>query len=161
MENLQGDENCYDQYKFSVLVDAKDFPKPIHSHNLSFIQLIEEVVEPYENNKSFFIDGVRLKSEFILRLKIIKQDQYFAREMACFFHAVRSHSYDNLEAYSIRIMSIFRQHGDDVTSKVVNAYEEKVKPKTGGIIETIDKKKELIGLAFNLFIEWMKFHSGK
>ncbi|MBU1486987.1 hypothetical protein KKH56_02905 [bacterium] len=57
------------------------------------------------------------------------------------------------EDYETRLQALFRNAGDDVTSQVISAYQEKIRDK---IKEYLPNKKELIEAASQFFIQSIK-----
>lgn len=47
--------------KYAVVAESKDYEKELYLHDLSFAQLMDEIIVPYESSQSFFIDGVPVK----------------------------------------------------------------------------------------------------
>lgn len=63
---------------FSIIVERKTASKKknetLYIYDQTKDYIIENIVEPYVNNKSFIVDGYRLDSSCIERLKIVKTD---------------------------------------------------------------------------------------
>ena len=125
--------------------------------NLTFSELIDTVVKPYEEDESFFIDGVPLKRKDIQRLKVIEQDDEFGSA----YHEIR-HSLDSRDMkkrettakhYEVLITDLMRGCGKDVTSLVIRAYGDKVWP---SVADYLPNRETLIKGAFSLFNEWTK-----
>ncbi len=66
------------QSLYAILAESKDYQdKELYLHNLSFAQLMDDVVVPYESGESFFIDGVPVKKETLRKIKIVCQKESF------------------------------------------------------------------------------------
>lgn len=143
--------------KFAVIAESKNYEKPLYLHDLTFAQLIDDVVVPYQTKQPFFIDGVAVKGEDLRKIKIVRQKESFEL-LFCDLHsdlrAGRSSGYKVPAAeYSIRLEALFREAGEDVTSQVVKAFNERILPR---LKEYIPNRQELIQGASQVFIEAMK-----
>ena len=119
-----------DAFKFAVLAEKTGYDKPLFMHNLSLSQLYDEVVIPFEEGKPFFLDGVSVKKDLLQKIKITKQDDRFIERFEDLHENVRFRIRDAgvfipIEDYPGRLAALFRESGPDVTSRVVNAYQEK------------------------------------
>ena len=145
-------------YKFAVIAESKDYDKELYLHNLTFAQLMDDIVVPYESGKPFFIDGVPVDNKKNLKkIKIIRQDESFEESFNHLHHFLRAGSGSkkrvSAEDYPVRLQALFREAGDDVTSQIIKAYNLKIGP---SIKDYLPKREELIRGAFQIFIEAMK-----
>lgn len=140
---------------FAVLAESKDYDKPLILTGLTFARLIDDVVFPYEESNPFFIDGVPLTREKIKRLKIIKESDWFKSEFADLHWRVRRHSVGKVIAdqYDVRVQALLREAGEDVTSQIIKAYDQKIKP---SIKDYMPKREQLVKAAMTLFFESIK-----
>jgi hypothetical protein len=143
---------------FAVLAEIKDYASPLYLIDLTFARLIDDVVLPYQTDQAFFIDGVPLKREKLVRLKILKQSETFGRTFRDLHWRMRETS--SVEGkkllgdqYDTRLAAVFRECGEDVTSQVIKAYDTSIKPR---LKDYIPKREELISTALTLFIESVK-----
>lgn len=153
MRNTEIDQD----YKFAVIAESKDYDKELYLHNLTFTQLIDDIVVPYESGNPFFIDGVPVKKETLNKIKIVRQDESFEGLFNHLHHFLRagagSKKKVSAEDYPVRLHALFREAGDDVTSQIIKAYNLKIGP---SIKDYLPKREELIRGAFQVFIETMK-----
>jgi len=140
---------------FAVLAESKDYDKPLILTGLTFARLIDDVVYPYEEENPFFIDGVPLIRSKINRLKIIKESDWFEGEFTDIHWRLRRGKDKKIIAdqYDVRMQAFLREAGEDVTSQIIKAYSQKIKP---SIKDYIPKRKQLIKAAMTLFIESIK-----
>lgn len=141
--------------RFAVLAESKDYDKPLILTGLSFARLIDDVVFPYEEKRPFFIDGVPLTREKISRLKIIKEFDWFEKEFGNLHWRIRGHSAgkDIADQYDVRMQALLREAGEDVTSQIIKAYDQKIKP---SIKDYMPKREQLVKAAMTLFFESIK-----
>ena len=97
---------------------------------MTLTRLYEEVVVPYEDNKPFIVDGVPIQSRSELkRLKIIRQDSRFTLDLNRLFDGIKRNTdkrfYIPISDYPVRLVALFQESREDVTSSIVNAYQEK------------------------------------
>ena len=144
---------------FAVFAEADGQSKPLIMTHLTFARLVDEVVLPYQTDQPFFIDGTPLTRKQLRRLKLIKQSDYFDFVFRQFHEAIRDKFQDlkvrqvYAEQYGIRLESLLREQGEDVTSQIVKAFDTRIKPK---LKDYIPKWEELIKAALDLFVESMK-----
>ena len=135
--------------------EVADYQKPLITTGLTFPRLIDDVVLPYQENSPFFIDGVPLTRDNIKRLKIIRQAEEFNKFFADLHWRVRTGSEKKLfaEQYHIRFEALLREFGEDVTSQIIKAYDQKIKP---SIKDYLPKREELTKAAMQFFLEAIK-----
>lgn len=107
---------------FAVLAEKEGYDKPLLQHNLSLTQLYEEIVIPYEEGKSFFIDGVPVEKTKLKKIKITQQTASFIEDFEQLHENVRFRMRDStvfipIEDYPNRLVALFRESGVDVTAR--------------------------------------------
>jgi len=114
-------------------------------------------VKPYDTDEPFFIDGVPVKKTEISRIKIISLTQEFQhglwqlnRGLTLGEHQTRKIYGDQ---YVTRFEHVLRTEAEDVTSQILKAYYQAVKPK---LKDYIPQRTELISAATTIFVEAMK-----
>jgi hypothetical protein len=145
-----------DDPRFAVLAEKKGLEKPLYLHGLTFGQLMEDVVVPYEGDDAFFIDGVPVQKKELQRIKIVRQSanfMHFFTNLHYNLHRGGSKNTFPASEYHVRLDSVMRAEGEDVTGRILNAYKEGILPR---IKEYIPKRQELIAGALTLFIEASK-----
>ncbi len=147
-----------ENYKFAVIAESKNYEKPLYLHDLNFSKLMDDVVVPYQSQETFFIDGVPLKATDLKKIKIVRQKASFEElfyGLHDFLRAGTSSGYKvDAKDYPVRLEALFRESGDDVTSQIIKAFDQKIRP---GLKEYLPKREELVNGAFEVFIEAMKF----
>jgi hypothetical protein len=140
---------------FAVYAEAEGHAKPLILIGLHFARLIDDIVLPYEEDKPFFIDGVPLNRNIIKRLKIIKEADFFERLFYNLHRDLRQSADKKIyaEQYDTRMLALLRESGEDVTSQIIKAYSQKIKP---SIKNYLPKREELIQAAMQLFVESIK-----
>jgi len=145
------------EQKFALIAESKDYDKPLYLFNLPFPRLMDDVVVPYQSEKNFFIDGVSVSAKNLKRIKILCQNNQFEGYFRCLHENVQLPKSSGLhvpaEDYETRLQALFRNAGDDVTSQIISAYQEKIRDK---IKEYIPNRKELIDAAFQFFVHSIK-----
>jgi hypothetical protein len=118
---------------FAVLAEKEGDPRGLFLHGLTITKLYDHIVVPYEEDKPFFIDGVPLERKTLRRIKIIRQDDEFVRELDRLHNRIKnlrtSDLYSPIADYPGRLLALFQERDSDVTSDVINAYREKKKLK--------------------------------
>lgn len=149
--------NIDQSMKFAVVAESKEYDKELYLHNLSFAQLFDDIVVPYESGASFFIDGVPVKKDVLKRIKIVCQKSSFEDIFNKLHHSLRAGSSSGRKVpaqdYPVQLLALFRETGDDVTAQVIKAYDIKIRP---SLKDYLPKREELIRGAFQVFIEGMK-----
>lgn len=143
---------------FAVLAEANGYGAPLYLVGLTFARLVDDVVVPYQTDQPFFIDGVSLKRDRLVRMKILKQSKMFGSIFHDLHWRLReSGDVQNKkilgDQYDTRLAAIFRECGEDVTSQVIKAYDSTIKP---SLKDYIPKREELISAALTIFVESMK-----
>ena len=142
---------------FTVFAEAKGFDKPLLLMNLTFARLIDDIVVPYDKGDPFFIDGAPLDRPNIRRIKILKLNDEFQNEMWELDRGLKKgdaqirKTYG--EQYTTRFEHALRIGSEDVTSQVIKAYNQEIKPK---LKDYLPKRNELISAAVRVFFEGMK-----
>ncbi|MES3008442.1 MAG: hypothetical protein V4751_11805 [Pseudomonadota bacterium] len=150
-------ENLEKEHLYAVYAEAQGHQKPLMLLELTFARLIDDVIVPYQTGEAFFIDGAPLTPDKLNRIKVLKLDKYyrdaknnFTRQLDRGETAVRK-IYG--EQYNTRFDHILRDHSEDVTSQVLKAYNQVIKP---SIKDYLPKREELISAATKIFIESIK-----
>jgi hypothetical protein len=143
---------------FAVYAVRKSEATPLIQTHLSFGQLMDDIVMPFESNEMFFIDGVPLKATDLDRIKIIRQKENFDRTFHDLHWMLRNSR--NLEKqkfyaeqYHVRLEALLRESGVDLTSQVIKAYRTVIKPK---LKDYLPNKEELLNAAVKFFAESIK-----
>ncbi|OQW66541.1 MAG: hypothetical protein BVN28_00210 [Nitrospira sp. ST-bin4] len=142
---------------FGVIAEVAGRDKQLILLNLTFGRLIDEVVKPYDTEEAFFIDGVPVTRNKISRIKIISLTQRFRNGIRQLERGLTQ--MDNQtqkiygEQYDTRFEHVLRTSAEDVTSQVVKAYNQAVKP---SLKDYLPKREELISGATTIFVEAMK-----
>jgi hypothetical protein len=143
--------------KFGVIAEISGRQKQLVLLNLSFPRMIDEIVVPYDTGEAFFIDGVPVSKEKIQRIKIVRLGQPFEDGMSELDYGLtrHEHQYQKIygDQYETRFEHILRTAAEDVTSQVIKAYNQAVKPR---LKDYVPKREELISAATTIFIEAMK-----
>lgn len=142
---------------FGVIAEVAGRDKQLVLLNLTFGRLIDEIVKPYDTEEAFFIDGVPVTRNKISRIKIISLTQRFRFGIKQLERGLTQ--MDNQtqkiygEQYDTRFEHVLRISAEDVTSQVVKAYNQAVKP---SLKDYFPKREELISAATTIFVEAMK-----
>ena len=142
---------------YAVFAEAQGHDKPLLLIELTFARLIDDVIVPYQTGEAFFIDGAPLTADKLLRIKVLKLDKNYSRAKWDFDSALTRGNSQNIktfgEQYNTRFEHILRVHSEDVTSQVLKAFNEAIKP---SIKDYLPKREELISSATKIFIESIK-----
>lgn len=143
--------------RFGVIAEVEGRNKQLVLLNLSFGRLIDEIVKPYDTDEPFFIDGVPVTRGKIRRIKIVSLGDKFERGLWELERGLTRGEHQNQkiygDQYETRFEHILRTDAEDVTSQIIKAYNQAVKPK---LKDYIPKREELIAGATTLFVEAMK-----
>ena len=142
---------------FGVIAESDGYENQLVLLDLSFGRLLDEIVVPYDNDESFFIDGVPVTKAKIKRIKIVELGSEYRhgiweleRGLTRGDHASKKTYGDQ---YQTRFEHILRTDAVDVTSQVIKAYNQIIKP---SIKNYLPNRQELIGAATKVFIEGTK-----
>ena len=143
---------------FAVFAEAEGQSKPLILTHLTFARLMDDVVLPYQTDQPFFVDGAPLKRKDLKRLKIIKQRGFFDRTFGDLHHTIRfggdiKKQQVFADQYHLRLEALLRESGEDVTSQVLKAFDNTIRP---SLKDYLPKRQELISAALSLFLESMK-----
>ena len=142
---------------FGVIAEVAGRDRQLVLLNLTFGRLIDEIVKPYDTDEAFFIDGVPVKKNEIRRIKIISLTDKFQHglwELKCGLtlgDEKRQKIYG--DQYETRFEHALRNAAEDVTSQIIKAYNQAVKP---SLKDYIPKREELISSAIEIFVAAMK-----
>jgi hypothetical protein len=136
------------------------FTEPLLQLNLPWERLMTDIVEPFDADKMFFIDGASVKATDLDRLKILINRPGLDGRVAEINRGMRVGDAKSKEMYAKQYHALMdaaiRYYGTDVTSQVVSAFKTAVKPK---LTDHIDKKL-LFDAAIKLVIEGTKAWAG-
>lgn len=142
---------------FGVVAEVEGRPKQLVLLNLTFGRLIDEIVVPYDTDDPFFIDGVPVTRNKIRRIKIISLTEKFQHGIWELQRGLTRGEHQNQkiygDQYETRFEHVLRTDAEDVTSQIIKAYNQAVKPR---LKDYIPKREELISAATTLFLEAMK-----
>jgi len=142
---------------YGVIAEADGYENQLVLLDLSFARLLDEIVVPYDSDESFFIDGVPVTKVKIKRIKIVEFGNEYRDSMWNLQRGLTRG--DNAtkktfgDQYQTRFEHILRIDTVDVTSQVIKAYNEAIKP---SIKDYLPNRQELISSATKVFIEGMK-----
>jgi len=143
--------------KFAVIAEVEGRSKQLVLLELSFSQLIDDIVKPYDQDEAFFIDGVPVTRNKIARIKIVRLGQKFKHGIWEIERGLTAGTHQNQkiygDQYETRFEHVLRTNTEDVTSQVIKAYNQAVKP---GIKDYLPKREELLSAATQIFIQAMK-----
>lgn len=146
-----------DHKLFGIIAESNDYDKQMVLLNLPFARLIDEIVIPYDSNEPFFIDGVPVSKEKIKRIKIVELSKEYKYAMDELKRGMTIHDNQTKkiygDQYDTRFEHILRTNTTDVTSQVIKAYNQAIKP---SIKDYLPNRAELIDAATKVFIEGMK-----
>ena len=144
-------------YRFGVIAEKRDYPNQLIMTALSFARLVDEIIVPYHTNEAFFIDGVPVTRKDIDRVKIIRLHDSFNQALRNLDIGLNRTSAESRKTYGdqyqIRFEHLLRLNSTDITSQVIQAYDQKIKP---SIKNYLPKRDELIKGAWSIFVEAMK-----
>ena len=142
---------------YSVYAEAQGHQKPLLQLNLTFARLIDDIVVPYQTNETFFIDGAPTTADKLVRIKILKIGPHYEHYIQQFNTGLTRLDAQTKKTfgdqYSTRFEHILRQNSEDVTSQVLKAFNQVIKP---SIKDYIPKREELISAATKIFVESVK-----
>jgi len=142
---------------FGVIAEAEGRSKQMVLLDMTFSRLIDDVVKPYDQDEPFFIDGVPLTRSKIARIKIVKLGERYGHGMWELQRGLTAGDHQNQkiygDQYETRFEHVLRTNTEDVTSQVIKAYNQAVKP---SIKDYLPKRVELISAATQIFIQAMK-----
>lgn len=142
---------------FGVIAELEGRPNQLVLLNLTFSRLIDDVVKPYDQDEPFFIDGVPLTRSKIARIKIARFGERYENAMFELNRGLTRGDHQNQkiygDQYKTRFEHILRTNSEDVTSQVIKAYNQAVKP---SIKDYLPKRDELISAATQIFVQAMK-----
>ena len=140
--------------KFAVFAEVEGYPQPLLMLDLSFAKLLDEIVLPYQTVQPFFIDGAPLKQSDLKRLKILRLKKNFAGHYHDLNWQLRhaDATYGKMlgDQYHLRLETMLRENGEDVTSQVISAFDKTIKP---SIKDYLPKREELIQGALQFFLK--------
>jgi len=142
---------------FAILIEAKEYDKPLIQTDLTFSRLIDDIILPQENNKPFFVDGVPITKDKIYKLKILRQKESFSHLFHEFHYKLRHGDVKRQKIYGdqyyIRLEAIMRIACEDVTSQMIRAFDKKIKPH---LKDYMPRREEIIQAAATFFWEGIK-----
>ena len=151
------DESQKKEPLFGVVAEVEGRTKQLVLLNLTFGRLIDEIVLPYDTDEPFFVDGVPVTRNKIRRIKIISLTDKFQQGIWELQRGLTRGEHQNQkiygDQYETRFEHVLRTDAEDVTSQIIKAYNQAVKPR---LKDYIPKREELISAATTLFVEAMK-----
>ncbi|MEJ1409103.1 MAG: hypothetical protein RPU60_02640 [Candidatus Sedimenticola sp. (ex Thyasira tokunagai)] len=142
---------------FGVIAEKEGLAKQLVLLNIPFGRLLDEIIVPYDNGESFFIDGAPVTNEQISRIKIVELGREFEESLWRLERGLnRGDSASKKiygDQYQTRFEHILRTNAVDVTAQVIKAYNTAIKP---SIKDYMPNRKELIGAATKVFVEGMR-----
>ena len=118
---------------------------------------MDDVVVPYQSGEAFFVDGAPVRPNDLKRIKILRGKSGLDHALSHFHHMLGHGETQTrkiyAEQYHIRVEAIFRQHSEDVTSQVIKAFDQAIKPR---LKDYLPNRQELIGAAVKVFVEGTK-----
>jgi len=146
---------------YAVYAEAEGHDRPLLLVDLTFARLMDDIVVPYETDEAFFIDGVPLKKTKLKRIKLLKlgNDFEFHRQQfnTSLTRADAPVRKIHGEQYSVRFEHLLREYSEDVTSQVIKAFNQVIKP---SLKDYLPKRNELIPAALELFTVGVKSLGG-
>jgi len=146
---------------FGVIAEKEGVENNLFMMNLSFERLFDDVVIPYQQEESFFIDGVPIDQKKLRKIKILRQTPACKFFISDFHRRMRTGDLKTQQLYAtqynVRLEAIFRESAEDVTSQIIKAYNTEVKPK---LRDYLPNRQEILGAAFTAFIAAIKSLGG-
>lgn len=146
---------------YSVYAEAQGHSRALFQLELTFARLIDDIIVPYQTGEAFFIDGTPLTADKLIRIKVLKLKDGYSMGMYNFHRALTKGETQIRkiygEQYNTRFEHILRVHSEDVTSQVLKAFNQAIKP---SIKNYLPKREELISGATKIFIESIKALGG-
>ncbi|MEO6203305.1 MAG: hypothetical protein ABIU05_23505 [Nitrospirales bacterium] len=149
--------NLSEECKYAIYAEAEGHDRPLLQVGLTFGRLIDDVVLPYQQNETFFVDGAPVTPAKLKRIKILLLRETFKNARLPFN---RSLTWGNAEMsklhgeqYATRFEHMLRENSEDVTSQVIKAYNQVIKP---SIKDYMPKRDELISAAWKFFVEGVR-----
>ena len=146
---------------FAVYAEAEGHQRPLLQIGLSFARLMDDVVVPYQSSATFFIDGAPVTDAKLRRIKILKLGSNFAHARANFGRRLDRSDAPTMklhgEQYTVRFEHLLREHSEDVTAQVIQAFNRAIRP---SLKDYLPKRDELIPAALGLFTAGMKALGG-
>lgn len=148
--------------QFAVFAIRRSDPTPLIQTKMSFKQLMDGIVVPYESGGLFFLDGAPVKATDLERIKVLKTSNFFEEMFSDFHWEMRNHSDVRArelcgKQYHIKVEALLRESGEDVTSQVVNAYQTAIKPRLG---DYSPNKEALLNAAVKIYSETARLLGG-
>jgi hypothetical protein len=122
-----------DDSRFAVWAEVEGYSKPLLVIDLTGGRLFDDIVVPYQAGQIFFVDGTPVKPPDLRRIKILRQQPGFDSDLKL-LHRTLSHgdvqrSKVFADQYHVRLEAIVRGRAEDVTSQIIKAYDQAIKPK--------------------------------
>jgi hypothetical protein len=138
---------------FAVFAESEEHDRPLIQVGLTFARLMDDIVVPYQSGEPFFIDGAPMTVKKLKRIKILCLSHTYDNANDI-FNSTLTHGrvdYRKIygEQYATRFDHMLRENTEDVTSQVIKAYGQAIKPK---LKDYLTNREELIGTALKIFI---------
>ena len=142
---------------YAVYAEAQGHDQPLFLLEINFHRLIDDIIVPYQTDETFFIDGAPINAEKLKRIKILKLGKNYSHDKVRFDSGLTKSDLQTKktfgEQYNTRFEHILRHNSEDVTSQVLKAFDQAIKP---SIKDYLPKREELISAATKIFIEGIK-----
>lgn len=147
--------------KYAIYAEAEGHDRPLLQVGLTFGRLIDDVVLPYQQNDTFFVDGAPVTPDKLKRIKILLLLENFEHARDTFNRSLTKEEAPirklHGEQYATRFEHMLRENSEDVTAQVIKAYNQAIKP---SIEDYMPKRNELISSALKLFVEGVRALGG-
>lgn len=150
-------EEVQEELLYAVYAEAQGHDQPLFLLDINFPRLIDDIIVPYQTNETFFIDGAPINAEKLKRIKILKLGPHSSHAKHRFDVGLTRGDAQTKKAfgeqYNTRFEHILRHNSEDVTSQVLKAFNQVIKP---SIKDYLPKREELISSATKIFMEGVK-----
>ena len=120
-----------DDSRFAVWAEVAGHSKPLIVLGLTGGRLFDDIVVPYQDGQTFFLDGAPVKPVDLRRIKLLREKPGFSNEFKLFHSAIAHGDVQRskifADQYHVRLEAIVRGYTEDVTSQVIKAYDEAIK----------------------------------
>lgn len=146
---------------YAVFAEAEGHDKLLLQLDLTFARLMDDIIVPYQANETFFVDGAPVTPAKLKRIKILSLGPGYPAARRDFnLGLTRAETPTRKlygDQYATRLEHLLRHHGQDVTTQVIKAYNQAIKP---SLKDYLPKREELISAAMQIFVEGIKALNG-
>ena len=93
---------------------------PLSELHLPLASLLAAYVAPYEAGEPFFVDGMSVTKDTLLRFKVVRESAYFQNELSSMGRKMRRQSTEagkgTAKNYNVIFEDLLRNHTTDVTN---------------------------------------------